>query len=214
LKQQKIMAPIIERKNIDLTPLKNAKLPIIFVVGGPGSGKGTQCAKIVDKYNLTHLSSGDLLRSEVNSGSERGGQLKDIMASGELVALEIVLDLVKEAMLEAIKKGSRGFLIDGYPRDVRQGEIFEAEIMPCELVIFFDVSDETMMQRLLGRGQTSGRVDDNKETITKRLDTFHKQTQPVIDYYKAKNKLVQIHAEGKVDDIFAEVDKALQKLFV
>ncbi|OUC48526.1 adenylate kinase isoenzyme 5 family protein [Trichinella nativa] len=136
------------------------------------------------------------------------------MASGELVALEIVLDLVKEAMLEAIKKGSRGFLIDGYPRDVRQGEIFEAEIMPCELVIFFDVSDETMIQRLLGRGQTSGRVDDNRETITKRLDTFHKQTQPVIDYYKAKNKLVQIHAEGKVDDIFAEVDKALQKLFV
>ncbi|KRX95340.1 Adenylate kinase isoenzyme 1 [Trichinella pseudospiralis] len=195
------MAPIIERKNIDLTPLKNAKLPIIFVVGGPGSGKGTQCAKIVDKYNLTHLSSGDLLRAEVNSGSERGGQLKDIMASGELVALEIVLDLVKEAMLEAIKKGSRGFLIDGYPRDVRQGEIFEAEIMPCELVIFFDVSDETMMQRLLGRGQTSGRVDDNRETITKRLDTFHKQTQP-------------IHAEGKVDDIFAEVDKALKKLFV
>uniref|UniRef100_A0A5S6R341 adenylate kinase n=1 Tax=Trichuris muris TaxID=70415 RepID=A0A5S6R341_TRIMR len=189
------MAPPVERKKIDLTPLKTAALPIIFVVGGPGSGKGTQCAKIVEKYKLTHLSSGDLLRADVESGSARGKQIKEIMANGQLVALEVVLDLIKEAMLKALTQGSKGFLIDGFPRDVTQGEKFEAEILACAHVLFFDVSEETMIKRLIGRGASSGRVDDNMETIKKRLDTFRKQTQPVVDYYKAKNKLAQIKAE-------------------
>lgn len=96
-----------------MTPLKKANVPIFFIIGGPGSGKGTQCEKIVAKYGLTHLSSGDLLRAEVKSGSSRGTQLTKIMESGALVSMEIVLDLVKEAMLKAIEGGSKGFLIDG-----------------------------------------------------------------------------------------------------
>ncbi|KFD59113.1 hypothetical protein M513_00276 [Trichuris suis] len=180
--------------------------------GGPGSGKGTQCAKIVQKYKLTHLSSGDLLRADVESGSQRGKQIKEIMANGQLVALEIVLDLIKEAMLKALTQGSKGFLIDGFPRDVTQGEKFEAEILPCAHVLFFDVSEDTMIKRLIGRGASSGRVDDNMETIKKRLETFRKQTQPVVDYYREKKKLAQvIKAEGTVDEIFAEVDKVMQK---
>uniref|UniRef100_A0A914WBQ4 Nucleoside-diphosphate kinase n=1 Tax=Plectus sambesii TaxID=2011161 RepID=A0A914WBQ4_9BILA len=121
------MAPI-ERKNIDLAPLKKANVPIFFICGGPGSGKGTQCERIVAKYGLTHLSSGDLLRAEVHSGSARGSQLLKVMEAGELVPLEIVLDLIKEAMLQAVQKGSKGFLIDGYPREVKQGEQFESEV--------------------------------------------------------------------------------------
>jgi len=206
------MAPI-ERKNIDLTPLKNAKTPIIFIVGGPGSGKGTQCAKMVEKYHLSHLSSGDLLRADVESGSTRGSQLKKTMEAGELVPLDVVLDLIKEAMLKEVAKGSKGFLIDGYPREVKQGQQFESEILECASVIFFDVSEDTMTKRLLGRGATSGRVDDNIDTIKKRLETFRKQTQPVVDYYKQKGKLVHIKAEGSVDDIFKEVEKAMDKIF-
>ncbi|KAF1747298.1 hypothetical protein GCK72_023760 [Caenorhabditis remanei] len=210
------MAPTVERKNIDLAPLKAAKVPIFFIVGGPGSGKGTQCDKIVAKYGLTHLSSGDLLRDEVKSGSPRGSQLTAIMESGALVPLEVVLDLVKEAMLKAIEKGSKGFLIDGYPREVAQGQQFESEIQEAKLVLFFDVAEDTLVKRLLHRAQTSGRADDNIDTIKKRLHTFVTSTAPVVDYYESKGKLVRINAEGSVDDIFgvvvANLDKVTSKI--
>ncbi|KAJ1354844.1 adenylate kinase [Parelaphostrongylus tenuis] len=202
----------MNRKSIDLTPLKKADLPIFFIVGGPGSGKGTQCERIVAKYGLSHLSSGDLLRDEVNSSSARGAQLSKIMQAGELVPLEVVLDLIKEAMLKAVAKGSKGFLIDGYPREVKQGEQFEREIGPAKSVIFFDVSDEILIERLLNRAKTSGRVDDNMETIRKRLQTFKNATAPVVDYYEKKNKLVRIKAHGTVDEIFSVVVQHLDKL--
>jgi len=199
----------LERKNIDKTPLKDAKLPVIWVLGGPGSGKGTQCDKIVEKYGFTHLSSGDLLRAEVQSGSERGKILTEIMEKGELVPLFVVLDLLAEAMLSKLS-GSKGFLIDGYPREVQQGKEFEAEILPCTKILYFDVSDATMTERLLNRGKSSGRVDDNEETIKKRLNTFHQHSKPVIDAYA--NKCKSIPAERDPKDIFADVCGALDSL--
>ena len=150
------------------------------MLGGPGCGKGTQCDRIVAKYGFTHLSSGDLLRDEVKSGSDRGKQLNEMMERGELVPLFVVLDLLAEAMLAKLS-GSKGFLIDGYPREVAQvsrsrpilkvfklyistfqkGQEFEKEIAPCTKILYFDVKDETMTERLLKRGQSSG-----KDTIT------------------------------------------------
>ncbi|KIH57003.1 adenylate kinase [Ancylostoma duodenale] len=195
----------VERKPIDLTPLKNAGVPIFFIVGGPGSGKGTQCEKIVAKYELSHLSSGDLLREEVKSGSPRGAQLTKIMEAGELVPLEVVLDLIKEAMLKEVAKGSKGFLIDGYPREVKQGEEFEKEIQEAKSVIFFDAPDEILVERLMHRAKTSGRADDNMETIKKRLNTFHAATAPVVEYYEKQKKLFRILAKGTVEEIFAKV---------
>ncbi|VDM62963.1 unnamed protein product [Angiostrongylus costaricensis] len=208
----------MDRKSIDLSPLKKASVPIFFIIGGPGSGKGTQCERIVAKYGLSHLSSGDLLRDEVQSSSARGVQLSKIMEAGELVPLEVVLDLIKEAMLKEVAKGSKGFLIDGYPREVKQGEQFEREachfkaIGEAKLVIFFDVSDEILIERLLNRAKTSGRVDDNMETIKKRLQTFKNATAPVVDYYEKKNKLARINAHGSVDEIFNVVVQHLDKL--
>merc|ERR1712198_14497 len=175
----------VQRANLDLTPLREAKLPIVWVLGGPGCGKGTQCDKIVAKYGFTHLSSGDLLREEVGSGSNRGKQLTAIMEKGDLVPLAVVLDLLAEAMLNKLS-GSKGYLIDGYPREVAQGEQFEAEIAPCAHILYFEVSDDTMTKRLLKRGETSGRADDNVETIKKRLETFHKHSEPVVAAYAAK----------------------------
>ncbi|RCN50637.1 adenylate kinase [Ancylostoma caninum] len=204
--------PSVERKHIDLTPLKNANVPIFFIVGGPGSGKGTQCERIVAKYGLSHLSSGDLLRDEVKSGSPRGAQLTKIMEAGELVPLEVVLDLIKEAMLKEVAKGSKGFLIDGYPREVKQGEQFENEIQEAKSVIFFDVSEDILVERLLHRAKTSGRADDNMETIKKRLHTFTTATAPVVEYYEKKKKLIRIQAKGTIDEIFAEVSKHLDQL--
>lgn len=187
-----------------------SKTKIIFVLGGPGSGKGTQCDKIVSTYGFTHLSTGDLLRDEVSSGSERGKQLTQIMERGELVPLDVVLTLLKEAMLKKAST-SKGFLIDGYPRELDQGKKFEADVAPVSCVLYFEVSDATMKSRLLKRAETSGRVDDNEETIVKRLKTFHDLTTPVVDYYGQQNKVCTIHAEGTIDEIFSHVKTFLDK---
>ena len=191
---------------VDTSALKNAN--VIFVVGGPGSGKGTQCEKIVNKYGYTHLSSGDLLRDEVKSGSERGKMLNDMMQKGLLVSNQIVLDMIKDAMLAKVKT-SKGFLIDGYPRQVDQGIEFEKQIAPCKMVLYIDASDESMKKRLLHRGQSSGRVDDNEETIKQRLHTFHQVTKPVIDHYDKQGKLKRINSERAPDEVFEDVKKAL-----
>ncbi|XP_048821824.1 adenylate kinase isoenzyme 1 isoform X2 [Lagopus muta] len=184
---------------------------IIFVVGGPGSGKGTQCEKIVHKYGYTHLSTGDLLRAEVGSGSERGKKLQAIMEKGELVPLDTVLDMLRDAML-AKADTSKGFLIDGYPREVKQGEEFEKKIGPPTLLLYVDAGKETMVKRLLKRGETSGRVDDNEETIKKRLETYYKATEPVIAFYKGRGIVRQLNAEGTVDEVFQQVCSYLDKL--
>merc|ERR1712179_831462 len=182
---------------------------IVFIVGGPGCGKGTQCERIVEKYGYCHLSSGDLLRAEVKSGSDRAKTLDEIMKKGELVPLFVVLDLLAEAMIAKLA-GSKGYLIDGYPREVAQGQEFEKEILPCSQILYFDVSDETMTARLLNRGKTSGRADDNEATIKLRLDTFHKHSKPVVEAYK--EKCTTIPAERDPKDIFADVCAVLDKL--
>ncbi|KAK3781303.1 hypothetical protein RRG08_018932 [Elysia crispata] len=184
--------------------LKNSK--VVFVIGGPGSGKGTQCANIVRDFGFCHLSSGDLLRDEVKSGSERGNRLNAIMEKGELVPMEEVLGLLKDAIVSNLTK-TKCFLIDGYPRELEQGVRFESEIVPCTNVLYFDVSDATMTSRLLERGKSSGRVDDNEATIKKRLDTFHNQTKPVISFYERQGKVQKVSAETGIDQVYTEVKK-------
>jgi len=185
-------------------------VPIVWVLGGPGSGKGTQCARLVEKYGFVHLSSGDLLRDEVASGSAKGKELNEIMSKGILVPREVVLDLIKSA-IEKNLSTAKGFLIDGYPREVEQGIDFEAKIAPCTLIIYYNCSDATMKQRLIGRGLSSGRVDDNEETIMKRLKTFHDHSEPVMAHYASK--VATIPADTDTDTIFsatcAAIDKAL-----
>lgn len=203
------MAAELEKKEYDLTALKESKLPIIWVLGGPGSGKGTQCDKIVEKYGFTHLSTGDLLRNEVQSGSERGKKLNKIMEQGELVPLDAVLGLLTEAMLTNVTS-SKGFLIDGYPRELEQGLTFEKQIAECSVILNFDVSPITMTQRLLHRAQTSGRVDDNEDTIKKRLDTFTKHSKPVIEHFSDKCKTID--AERDPTEIFKDVEACLDSL--
>ncbi|XP_007645919.1 adenylate kinase isoenzyme 1 isoform X1 [Cricetulus griseus] len=189
--------------------LKKAK--IIFVVGGPGSGKGTQCEKIAQKYGYTHLSTGDLLRAEVSSGSERGKMLSSTMEKGQLVPLEIVLELLREAMMAKVDSSS-GFLIDGYPREVKQGEEFEQRIGQPSMLLYVDAGADTMTQRLLKRGETSGRVDDNEETIKKRLETYYKATEPVISFYEKRGIVRKVNAEGTVDTVFSQVCGYLDSL--
>lgn len=171
--------------------LKEANLPVLWVLGGPGSGKGTQCERIIAKYGFTHLSTGDLLRAEVASGSSRGKNLTAIMERGELVPNDIVLELLRDAMVAKLDS-SKGFLIDGYPREKDQGVAFEKDIMPCTIILYFDASEATLTSRLLGRAESSGRADDNAETIKLRLQTFLKNNDQVLALYPTKLKRVTI----------------------
>jgi adenylate kinase len=130
------------------------------------------------------------------------------MEQGALVPNDIVLDMIKEAML-AQKDTAKGFLIDGYPRQVDQGIEFEKGIVPCEKVLYCEASDDTMKARLLERGKSSGRVDDNEDSIKQRLETFHQVTQPVIDYYDKKGKLTKVNSEKAPEEVFQEIEEKL-----
>lgn len=155
-----------------------ADTSIVFVLGGPGSGKGTQCAKILEKYpQYKHLSAGDLLREEVASGSETGKICEGIMKEGKLVPMRVTITLLKNAML---KSGGNRFLIDGFPRALDQAAAFESSVKPCVAVLALNCPEATMEARLLGRAQVSGRVDDNDATIKKRFNTFVVQSMPVM----------------------------------
>uniref|UniRef100_A0A0K8SFI8 adenylate kinase n=1 Tax=Lygus hesperus TaxID=30085 RepID=A0A0K8SFI8_LYGHE len=193
----------------DTTALKNSKVPIIWVLGGPGSGKGTQCDRIVEKYGFTHISTGDLLRADVASGSERGKALEKVMKEGQLVSMKVVLGLLAEKMLNELSN-SKGYLIDGYPRELAQGQAFEKSIGLCGLVLYFEASDDTLVKRLLHRALSSGREDDNEETIKKRLNTFHTHNDPIVQAYASKTK--KISAEDTPEIIFAQVVEAIDAL--
>ncbi|XP_030385475.1 adenylate kinase isoenzyme 1 isoform X2 [Scaptodrosophila lebanonensis] len=184
------------------------EVPIIWILGGPGCGKGTQCAKIVEKYGFTHLSSGDLLRNEVASGSDKGRELQAIMSSGQLVPNEHVLSLLNDAIARE-KGSSKGFLIDGYPREKNQGIAFEQRIAPADLALYFECSEDTMLKRIMARANAAAvkRADDNEETIRARLQTFNYNTTAILDQYV--NITVKINAERDVDDIFLEVVQAI-----
>lgn len=140
------------------------------------------------RYHIYHFA---FYLFQVSSGSPRGNELSAIMERGELVPLEVVLDLLKEAIYKALPD-SKGFLIDGYPREKEQGILFEKKIKPVDIVLFFDASEETLVKRLLGRAVTSGRVDDNEETIKKRLHTFNTHNNQVLAQYETKLKRVRI----------------------
>ncbi|XP_037682811.1 adenylate kinase isoenzyme 5 isoform X2 [Choloepus didactylus] len=187
------------------------KYKIIFMIGGPGSGKGTQCEKLVEKYRFTHLSMGELLRKELSSESERSKLIRDIMERGELVPTAIVLELLKEAMVASLGH-TKGFLIDGYPREVKQGEEFRRRIGDPHLVICMDCSADTMTNRLLQRSHSSPRMEDNTKTIAKRLETYYRASIPVIAYYETKTQLHKINAEGTPEEVFLHICTAIDSI--
>ncbi|KAJ3038851.1 hypothetical protein HDV00_000257 [Rhizophlyctis rosea] len=173
---------------------------VVFVLGGPGSGKGTQCVKLAEEFHLTHLSSGDLLRAEIEKGSDIGREAEDIMKEGNMVPTTVILNLIRKAMDE--NKNTPGFLIDGFPRAMDQAHQFEQMIGPCRAVLYFHCPLEVLENRLLERGKTSGRLDDNLETIKKRFRTFEAQSMPVIEFYKGKGKCVQVSSEDTIDSVY------------
>lgn len=179
---------------------------VVFVLGGPGSGKGTQCSKLVKDYHFVHLSAGDLLRAEQNTpGSKVGELIAHYIKEGLIVPQEITIDLLKKAIEKNYESGARNFLVDGFPRKMDQALSFENKVSKGKLVLYFECPEEVMLQRLLARGKTSGRADDNLESIRKRFKTFVETSLPVVEYFDDQGKVIKINCNEPVDQVYAHV---------
>ena len=192
---------------VDLSEYK-----VVHILGGPGAGKGTQGEKIVAKYGCHHFSAGDLLRAEVASGSEQGNEIDALMKEGELVPQSVTISLLRKA-IETSENPELGFLLDGFPRAIDQAETFEAEVTKGKLMLWLDCSEDTMTERLLKRGETSGRADDNAEAIKKRFHTYHEKTGPVLDFFKADDRARVVDSNRDPEAVFADVVAALDGVF-
>ncbi|CCC71666.1 hypothetical protein NCAS_0H03560 [Naumovozyma castellii] len=201
-----------KQKKMSTTAFTPDQVSVIFVLGGPGAGKGTQCAKLVADYGFVHLSAGDLLRAEQNrEGSEFGTLIKHYITEGLIVPQEITLALLKNAIQENYDKGMKKFLVDGFPRKMDQALSFEEQIVPSKFILFFDCPEDVMLERLLDRGKTSGRVDDNIESIKKRFKTFEETSMPVVKYFEDQHKVIKIRCDSPVDDVYKQVKAAVDE---
>jgi len=186
----------------------------IIIFGAPGSGKGTQSSLIKEKYNLLHLSTGDLLRAEIAADTELGRVANSYISKGHLVPDEMIVEIQDKAIVEKETAGKyNGIILDGFPRTVAQAEALEDLIKKHnkDITVLLDltVDEDELIERLVNRGKTSGRCDDNLETIKNRLEVYHDKTKPVNDYYKNQNKYVAVDGSGNVDDIFDRICEAI-----
>jgi len=186
----------------------------LILFGPPGSGKGTQSDRLVDKYGLIHLSTGNLLRYEITEQTPLGLEAKSFMDKGQLVPDEVVIGMVDSYFDH--HKDAKGFLFDGFPRTVAQAEALDKllKLKKTEIaaVMALEVSEEELVKRLLNRGKTSGRSDDtNEEVIRKRFAVYNNETTPVAEHYKKARKFQSVKGEGSIDQIFTSVCDAIDK---
>ena len=177
----------------------------IVLLGPPGSGKGTLAKSLVDKYGYSLISTGDILRDEKKSGSEIGKKINDIIGKGNLVPDKLIFDIIEKKLSEI----DGPVIIDGTPRTIPQGEFLE-KITDVGLVIFINASDETVKERIKQRGKTSGREDDQDPAVAeKRLNQYKNETEPLVEFYKNKGKLVTIDGEVGKEGVLKEVENVL-----
>lgn len=184
----------------------------LVIFGAPGSGKGTQSKKLIDRYGLTHISTGDVLRGQIAAGTELGKIADSFISKGQLIPDDLMVDILADE-IDRLATKSNGFIFDGFPRTISQAESLKALLKnrgeEVYAVIGLEVADEELMERLIKRGAESGRSDDNPETISKRLKVYHSTTSPLRDYYTNEGKYKSIHGSGAVDEIFARIVEAI-----
>ena len=185
----------------------------LILFGPPAAGKGTQAKRLVDERNMVQLSTGDMLRAAIATGSELGQRVQGIMQRGELVSDEIVIELIEARLPETEAAG--GAIFDGFPRTIAQAQALDAMLQgrgkQIDQVIRLKVDDEQLMQRIAKRFAESARPDDNPESFRVRLDAYNTQTAPLLPYYQTHKKLVEVDGMGSIDQVAAGIDEALDR---
>ena len=184
----------------------------LVLFGAPGSGKGTQSAKLIDKYGLHHISTGEVLRDHIKRETELGKIAQQYIAEGQLIPDDLMISILDD-VLEKEAKGKKGVIFDGFPRTIPQAEALKELLKKhgsdLHAVVGLEVADDELIERMLNRGKETGRADDNPDTIKKRLAVYHNQTSPLSDYYKKEGKYLQINGSGSVDRIFNDITDGL-----
>ena len=183
----------------------------LVLLGAPGSGKGTQAARLKDHLQVPHISTGDLLRAEVAAGSRLGLEAKGIMARGELVSDAILLGMLEDRFSRPDTRG--GFILDGYPRNLAQADALDGLLsrmgQPFDYAVQLEVPTELLVERIAGRAAAEGRADDNPESVRKRLDVYDSQTAPVIEFYRQHGQLTVVDGVGTLDEVFTRILEAV-----
>lgn len=186
----------------------------LVIFGAPGSGKGTQSEILIEQYGLDHISTGDILRGEIKAGSELGKAAKGYIDAGQLVPDGLIIDMIEKVLGE--RKPKKGIILDGFPRTVAQAEALDALFAKLgtrvHAVLDLQVEEAELINRLLKRGQESGRSDDNLETIQKRLGVYHAQTAPIAAHYAQQGVHHAIQGSGAISDITARIARVLDTL--
>ena len=183
----------------------------LVLLGAPGSGKGTQATRLREHLQVPHISTGELLRAAVASGSVLGLQAKAVMEAGNLVSDDIVLGMLEERLLKS--DTGNGFIMDGYPRNLVQARALDALLarigQPADVAVQLDVATDLLVDRLSGRAKLEGRADDSPDAVRKRLAVYSEQTAPVVDFYRNQGKLACVHGEGGMDEVFVRILEAI-----
>jgi adenylate kinase len=186
----------------------------LLVLGPQGAGKGTQAKRISSEYGIPHVSTGEMFRAEQAAGTELGKRVGEIMAKGDLVPDDLTIALIQDRLGRA--DAAPGFVLDGFPRTLAQAEALDATLAGIgrglDAILFFDVPDEVGFERALKRAELENRTDDTPEAIRKRLAIYHSETEPIVEHYRVTGKLVPLHADRSIEDVWNEISRALGML--
>lgn len=188
----------------------------IVIFGGPGSGKGTQSDKLISHYNLFHISTGDVLRDHIRRGTDLGNTANSYISKGKLIPDDLMVSILEQVLIDNAQTVADGVIFDGFPRTIPQAkalnEMLQKRGNKVNIVIGLEVPDEELTERLLKRGLESGRSDDNRETIAKRLEVYHSQTAPLKAFYQNQGIYAAIKGIGTIDSIFQSIQEAIDKV--
>lgn len=186
----------------------------ILLLGPQGAGKGTQASRISAEYGIPHIASGEILRSEMQAGTELGRRVKDVYDRGDLVSDDLMIELIRTRLGQPDTEA--GFILDGFPRTTVQAEALDAlfsEIARAFNVVFaLQIPDELAFERLRKRAEIEGRADDTDEAIKRRLENYHRETEPLIEHYRVRGNLVPIHGDRSENQVFVEIQSALEQV--
>ena len=186
----------------------------LLLLGPQGSGKGTQAARIAAEYGIPHVATGDMFRAAMDAGTELGRRIRPLYEAGELIPDGVTIELIEERLAEDDARD--GFVLDGFPRNLAQAQALDAMLSAIgrdlDAILFFDVPESVVRERIAGRARAEHRTDDTPEALARRLAIYQEQTVPVVEHYRASGKLVPLHADRTIDEVFTEIQRALDQV--